>query len=69
MAVRARHIFEIKVQAVRCPRESDGLLNEMMVRLVTCRNCKDYAGEHGGSYVECLYQGATFRMVEEKKGD
>jgi len=68
MTVRQRRIKDFWVQAVECPKMDVDSLTGGMVRLETCRNCKSYAGEHGGEYIECLFDHTTLRMIEEKDG-
>ena len=68
MTVRVRHIKELRIQAVTCPKMDVDSLIGGMVRVETCRNCKSYAGEHGGAYIECLFDHTTLRMIEDKDG-
>jgi len=67
MTVRSRRIFNLHVQAVRCPMVKEGVLDDLMVRLKTCRSCKYHCGEHGGEYIECNFDHATLRIIEDKE--
>jgi len=68
MTVRVRRIKELRVEAVRCPKMDVDSLTGGMVRVQVCRSCQYYCGQHGGEYIECSFDGATLRMIEEKKG-